>query len=66
MAISVPATPCTDPAPAQRLEEAAAAMMAHGFTIETLDGMMTNQDRYHSVVGLLSQVSWGSRDRLRA
>ena len=37
MTTSTPTAPFTDPAPAQRLERAAEALMAHGFTAEILD-----------------------------
>ena len=37
MTTSVPAAPFTAPAPAERLERAAAALTAHGFTVEILD-----------------------------
>jgi uncharacterized protein len=37
MTTSIPATLFTDPAPAPRLERAAAALTAHGFTVEILD-----------------------------
>jgi hypothetical protein len=37
MTASVPATVFADPAPAQRLRRAAAALTAHGFTVEILD-----------------------------
>ena len=37
MTTQIPAALFTDPAPAQRLERAAAALTAHGFTVEILD-----------------------------
>jgi hypothetical protein len=37
MTTPTPATPFADPAPAQRLERAATALTAHGFTVEILD-----------------------------
>ena len=37
MTTPIPATLFADPAPAQRLEQAATALTAHGFTVEILD-----------------------------
>ncbi len=37
MTTPIPATLFADPAPAQRLERAATALTAHGFTVEILD-----------------------------
>ena len=37
MTTLIPATPFADPAPEQRLERAAAALTARGFTVEILD-----------------------------
>jgi hypothetical protein len=37
MTTSMQATLFADPAPAQRLERAAAALTAHGFTVEILE-----------------------------
>ena len=39
MTTQSPALRWTGPAPADRLERAAAALTAHGFTVETLDGV---------------------------
>lgn len=50
MTISRPATPFTDPAPAQRLERAAAALTAHGFTVEILDGAAAARTRVKDLV----------------
>src|ERR1700678_2884840 len=40
-----PATSFADPAPAQRLERAAAALMAHGFTVGVLDDAAAGRAR---------------------
>ena len=37
MTTPIPAPPFAGPAPAQHLEQAAAALTAHGFTVEILD-----------------------------
>lgn len=50
MTISRPTTPFTDPAPAQRLERAAAALTAHGFIVEVLDGAAAARTRVKDLV----------------
>ena len=45
MTTSIPATLFADPAPVQRLERAAAALTAHGFTVEILDNVAAARTR---------------------
>jgi hypothetical protein len=45
MITPVPAIPFAGPAPAERLELAAAALTAHGFTVEILDDAVAARTR---------------------
>ena len=49
MTTSIPATLFADPAPAQRLERAAAALTAHGFTVEILDDVAAARSRVKEI-----------------
>ena len=50
MPTPVPATLFTDPAPAERLERAAAALTAHGFTVEILDDAAAARARVRELI----------------
>ena len=54
MTTPIPATLFADPAPAQRLERAATALAAHGFTVEILDDAAAARTRIKEVVPDLS------------
>ncbi|MDG4860023.1 LUD domain-containing protein [Streptomyces sp. T-3] len=65
MATSMPATLFTDPAPAQRLERAAAALTAHGFTVEILDGAADARTRIQDLIPDGASVFTGASETLR-
>jgi hypothetical protein len=50
MTTAIPATLFADPAPAQRLERAAAALTAHGFTVEVLDDAAAARTRIKDLI----------------
>ena len=50
MTTATPATLFTDPAPAQRLERAATALTAHGFTVEILDDAAAARTRIKDLI----------------
>jgi len=50
MTTPVPATLFADPAPAQRLERAATALTAHGFTVEILDDAAAARTRIKDLI----------------
>ena len=50
MTTSIPATPFAGPAPAPRLERAAAALTAHGFTAEILDDAAAARARVKDLI----------------
>ncbi len=50
MTTSIPETPFADPAPAQHLERAAAALTAPGFTVEILDGVAAARARVEELI----------------
>src|SRR6478752_6433464 len=50
MTTTMPATHFADPAPAQRLERAAAALTAHGFTVEILDDAAAARARIKDLI----------------
>lgn len=54
-----------DPAPAQRLEQAAAALTAHGFTVEILDDAATARTRIHDLIPEGASVFTGASETLR-
>jgi len=50
MTTPIPATLFTDPAPAERLERAAAALTAHGFAVEILDDAAAARARIRELI----------------
>src|ERR1700761_4438511 len=65
MTTSIPATLFSDPAPAQRLEQAAAALMAHGFTVEILDDVAAARTRVKDLIPEGASVFTGASETLR-
>ncbi|MEU6103980.1 LUD domain-containing protein [Streptomyces flaveolus] len=59
------ATPFTVPAPAERLERAAAALTAHGFTVEVLAGVADARSRVEDLVPEGACVFTGASETLR-
>jgi hypothetical protein len=57
--------PFADPAPAESLERAAAALRAHGFTVEILDTAATARTRVKDLVPEGSNVFTGASETLR-
>jgi len=60
-----PAGRFTDPAPATRLERAAAALAAHGFTAEILDGAAAARTRVKDLIPEGSSVFTAASETLR-
>jgi LUD domain len=65
MTTPVPATPFTDPAPAGRLERAAAALTAHGFAVEILDDAAAARTRIKDLIPEGASVFTGASETLR-
>lgn len=65
MTTSIPATRFADPAPAQRLERAAAALTAHGFTVEILDDVAAARTRVRDLIPEGTSVFTGASETLR-
>jgi hypothetical protein len=65
MTTPIPATSFTDPAPAQRLERAAAALTAHGFTVEILDNAAAARTRVKALIPEGASVFTGASETLR-
>ena len=65
MTTPIPATLFTDPAPAQRLERAAAALTAHGFTAEILDDAAAARTRIKDLIPEGASVFTGASETLR-
>ena len=65
MTTPVPATLFTDPAPAQRLERAAAALTAHGFIVEILDDAAAARTRIKDLIPEGASVFTGASETLR-
>jgi len=65
MATPIPATLLTDPAPAQRLERAAAALTAHGFTVEILDDAAAARTRIKDLIPEGASVFTAASETLR-
>ncbi|GAA5076830.1 hypothetical protein HNP84_007293 [Thermocatellispora tengchongensis] len=65
MTISMPASPFADPAPAQRLERAAAALTEHGFTVEILDDAAAARARVKALIPEGASVFTGASETLR-
>jgi LUD domain len=62
---SVPATPFTDPAPAERLERVAAALTASNFGVEILDDAATARSRMKELIPEGASVFTGASETLR-
>ncbi|MFC5821954.1 LUD domain-containing protein [Nonomuraea harbinensis] len=65
MTTSTPAAPFTDPASAQRLERAAAALTEHGFTVEILDDGAAARTRVQELIPEGASVFTGASETLR-
>jgi len=65
MTTSMPATQFTAPAPAERLERAAAALTAHGFTVEILDDVAAARTRIKDLIPEGASVFTGASETLR-
>jgi L-lactate utilization protein LutC len=64
-ATPVPAASFTEPAPAQRLERAAAALTAHGFAAEILDDAAAARTRIRDLIPEGASVFTGASETLR-
>ena len=65
MTTPIPATLFSDPAPAQRLEQAAAALTEHGFTVEILDDVAAARARIKDLIPEGASVFTGASETLR-
>jgi hypothetical protein len=65
MTTAVPQTPFADAVPAQRLERAAAALTAHGFTVEILDDATAARARVKDLIPEGATVFTGASETLR-
>jgi hypothetical protein len=65
MTTRIPATLFADPAPAQRLDRAAAALTAHGFTVEILDDAAAARTRIKDLIPEGASVFTGASETLR-
>jgi LUD domain len=65
MTTTIPATSFADPAPAQPLKRAAAALMAHGFTVEVLDDAAAARTRIKHLIPEGASVFTGASETLR-
>ncbi|TVT48920.1 hypothetical protein FNH05_17235 [Amycolatopsis rhizosphaerae] len=65
MTTSIPASPFADPASAQRLERAATALTAHGFTVEILDDAAAARARVKDLIPEGASVFTGASETLR-
>src|SRR5467141_4658287 len=65
MTTQIAATLFADPAPAQRLERAAAALTAHGFTVEILDDAAAARTRIKDLIPEGASVFTGASETLR-
>ena len=65
MSTPIPAPSFADPAPAQRLERAAAALTAHGFTVEILDDAAAARTRIKDLIPEGASVFTGASETLR-
>jgi hypothetical protein len=63
--MTVPAALFAEPAPAQRLERAAAALTAHGFTVEILDDAAAARTRIKDLIPRGASVFTGASETLR-
>ena len=65
MTTPIPATLFSDPAPGQRLEQAAAALTEHGFTVEILDDLAAARARVKDLIPEGASVFTGASETLR-
>lgn len=65
MTTPTPIAPFTDPAPAQRLERAAEALTAHGFTVEILDDAAAARARVQDLIPEGARVFTAASETLR-
>jgi hypothetical protein len=65
MTTSIPAALFADPAPAQRLERAASALTAHGFSVEILDDAAAARARVKDLIPEGVSVFTGASETLR-
>ena len=65
MTTQSPALRWTGPGPADRLERATAALTAHGFTVETLDGVAAARARLTDLIPAGASVFTGASETLR-
>jgi len=65
MTTPVPASPFTEPAPARRLEQAAAALTAHGFAVEILEDADAARARVKDLIPEGASVFTGASETLR-
>jgi hypothetical protein len=65
MTTPMPATRFADPAPAEHLERAAAALTAHGFTVEILDDAAAARARIKDLIPEGASVFTGASETLR-
>jgi hypothetical protein len=65
MTTQSPAAPYTDPVPADRLERAAEALTAHGFTVEILDDAAAARARVPALIPEGASVFTGASETLR-
>jgi hypothetical protein len=65
MTTPIPATTFADPAPAERLERAAAALSAHGFTVEILDDAAAARTRVKDLIPEGASVFTSASETLR-
>jgi hypothetical protein len=65
MTTSIPATPFTDPAPASRLERAAAALTDRNFAVEILDDAAAARTRINDLIPAGASVFTGASETLR-
>jgi hypothetical protein len=65
MTTPTPTTSFADPAPAHRLEQAATALTAHGFTVEILDDAAAARARIQELIPEGASVFTGASETLR-
>lgn len=65
MTTPIPATPFVDPAPEERLERAAKALTAHGFTVELLDDVAAARIRISDLIPEGASVFTSASETLR-
>jgi LUD domain len=65
MTTPIPAALFTDPASARRLQRAAAALTAHGFTVEILDDAAAARTRVKELIPANASVFTGASETLR-